>query len=75
MADDSAGLFLAGYHLLQSGVTAVTADYSKSADMMENVPRLLEYDTEWVWNAGKMRTALLLKDAEVKLWMSSEQLA
>lgn len=67
------------YHLLLFGVgrrlLAVTADYSKSVDTTENVPRVLDYDTEWAWNAGKMRTALLWKDAEVKLWMNSEQLA
>jgi hypothetical protein len=41
---------------------------------MESVPRVLDYDTEWVWNAGRMRTVSVLKGADVKLWMNSEQL-
>jgi len=65
-------------HLPMSGVVgrliAETADCLKSADKMVSVPSALYYDTEWVWNADRMRVVLLLKGVDVKLWMNLEQL-
>jgi hypothetical protein len=77
--DDLADLFLADWiHLPMFGVvgmlTAETAECLKTVDKMVIVPRVLDYDTEWVWNADRMRVVLLLKSADVKLWMNSEQL-
>jgi len=72
MIDDLTDLFLADcIHLPVFGVvgrlTAETGDCLKTAGKMVTVPRVLDYDTEWVWNAGRMRVVLLMKSADVKL--------
>lgn len=54
--------------------TVETADCLKTADKMPIDPRLLNYDTEWMWNADRKKVALLLNSVDVKSLMNSEQL-
>lgn len=77
--DNLADLLLADWvHLPVFGVVGrlivETADCLKTAGKMVTVPRVLDYDTEWACNADRTRVVLLLKIADVKLWMNSEQL-